>query len=278
MTIHADQKEFFDQNGYLVVENLFSTDEIAFYRDHYMHLRAAGTYPGDDVGVNPASDDPLKRYPRMIHMHRWDEVSLRWLLDARLNAVLTALSGVEPYAVQTMLYFKPPKARGQALHQDNYYLRVQPGTCIAAWLALDDCDEENGCLDVVPGSQHWPLLCAAQADTTASFTDVTVTIPEGQDVRPIIMKAGSVLFFNGSLVHGSKPNQSSTRFRRALIGHYVEGNAREVYRWYHPALRMDGSVVALDESEAGSECGVWVETEQAFATVAAKQPFPAKSE
>jgi hypothetical protein len=32
-----------------------------------------------------------------------------------------------------MIYFKAAGARGQALHQDQYYLRVNPGTCCAAW-------------------------------------------------------------------------------------------------------------------------------------------------
>jgi hypothetical protein len=68
----------------------------------------------------------------MAQMHRWDITSLRWLLDPRLGDCLTTLLGVEPYAVQTMLYFKPPGSRGQALHQDNFYLRVQPGTCLNA--------------------------------------------------------------------------------------------------------------------------------------------------
>src|ERR671936_227225 len=117
-------------------------------------------------------------------MHRWDEVSLGWLLDARVNACLTGLIGREPYAVQTMLYFKPPGARGQPLHQDQYYLRVRPGTCIAAWLALDACDEENGCLQVVPGSHRVPVLCATKADTSVSFPGVTVPLPEGTPVVP----------------------------------------------------------------------------------------------
>ena len=72
------------------------------------------------------------------------------------------------------------------------------------------------------------------------------------------MSPGDVLFFNGQLVHGSYPNASKDRFRRALIGHYIVGEAREVYRWYHPVLRMDGSPVELAESVAGGTCGIWV--------------------
>jgi hypothetical protein len=44
-----------------------------------------------------------------------------------------------------------------------------------------------------------------------------------------------------------------------LIGHYVVGEAEKVYKWYHPALRFDGSTMTLGESQDGSECGVWVE-------------------
>jgi hypothetical protein len=252
-------KRTFGQDGFVVARGLFDGNEAAFWRDYFMRLREAGPYPGDVVGVDPTSNDPLKRYPRMIHMHRWDDVALEWLLEPRLaQALTTLLDGVEPYAVQTMLYFKPPGARGQAVHQDQYYLRVKPGTCIAAWMALDPCDEENGCLEVVPRSQDWPVLCTVAADTSESFTDVTVPLPEGVELFPVIMEPGDVLFFNGSLVHGSKPNRSD-RFRRSLVGHYIEGDARECALWYHPALRFDGSTVELEKGVGGGACGEWVD-------------------
>lgn len=270
-----EQVEQYERNGYYIARELFSPEEVAEYRAHFMAVRHE-THPGDFVGVpikKLSSDpkkaatvqdempDPLQKYPRLIHMHRWDEVSLNWLLDDRLREHLTTLLNVEPFAVQTMLYFKPPGARGQALHQDQYYLRVQPGTCMAAWLPLDDCDEANGCLQVVAGSHHWDVLCTVPADTTQSFTDVTVPIPEGTPITPIVMKAGDVLFFNGSLVHGSFPNTTTDRFRRALIGHYIVGDAQKVGEFYHPALRMDGSVVELEASENSTTCGVWVDRE-----------------
>lgn len=250
--------EQFQRDGYTVVRGLFSAEEAAHYREYYTTLREAGSYPGDNAGVDIGSDDPLKRYPRMIHMHRWDETSLQWMIDPRINAWLTRLLGDEPLAVQTMLYFKPAGARGQALHQDQYFLRVQPGTCMAAWMALDDCDTENGCLQVVPGTQNLPLLCTEEADTHASFTDVTVPLGEGMSPTPVTMQAGDVLFFNGQLIHGSFPNTSRTRFRRSLIGHYIMGDAQQVAQFYHPVLRMDGTPVELDVSEKGGPCGVWV--------------------
>ncbi len=257
--IAEDRRTRFEREGYFIERGVFTPEETAFYRDHFMELRAQGEHPGDFDGVDITSNDPLVKYPRMIHMHRWDEVSLKWLIEPRINRILTEAAGEEPYAVQTMLYFKPPGARGQALHQDQSYLRAKPGTCLAAWMALDKCDEENGCLQVVPGSQNWELLCTVRADTTQSFTDVTVPIPEGVPVVPVEMEAGDVLFFHGLLVHGSFPNRSKDRFRRGLIGHYITGNAEEVGIFYHPVLRMDGREVELGVAPGGGKCGVWVE-------------------
>lgn len=251
--------EHFHKHGHVIVSGLFSDEEVSMYRDHYMDMRHSGTYPGDFSGIDMTSDDPLKKYPRLIHMHRWDEISLNWMLDKRLGEVFRQLLGDAPLAVQTMLYFKPAGARGQALHQDQYYLRVQPGTCVAAWMALDDCDEENGCLQVVPGTHTLPLLCPTDANTKESFTDVTVPLSSDMQPEPIIMKAGDVLFFNGQLIHGSFPNRSQNRFRRALIGHYIVAEAQEVAKYYHPVLRFDGSTVELEVSEQGGQCGVWVE-------------------
>ena len=75
------------------------------------------------------------------------------------------------------------------------------------------------------------------------------------------MAAGDVLFFNGSVIHGSYPNTTTDRFRRALIGHYIEGQAEKVGEFYGPALRMDGSEVELGASQGGGACGVWVDQE-----------------
>lgn len=92
----------------------------------------------------------MPKMPIKIHPHRWDTVSRQYMLDPRVMSVLVALAGEDVYAVQRMLYFKPPGARGQSTHQDQFYLQVKPGTCIAAWTALDSCDEENGAMMVAP--------------------------------------------------------------------------------------------------------------------------------
>jgi phytanoyl-CoA hydroxylase len=251
-------REAWDRDGYFVASGVFSAEEIARFREHFMEWNNSDRKEDYDK-VDPTGQDPLAQYPRIIHPHRRDQLSLDFLLDPRLEELLTGFLGEAPYAAQTMFYFKPPGGRGQALHQDQAYLRAEPGCCLAAWLAVDDCDDENGCLQVVPGSHRLPLLCHIEANLEESFTGKMVPVPPGYEVVPMHMKAGDVLFFHGCLIHGSGPNRTEDRFRRSLIAHYITADAHEAWRFYHPLLRFDGSEANLADASEGSECGVVTE-------------------
>ena len=143
----------FEHDGFLAVRGLFDPSEIDAIRATFMDTAKHGPVPGlSDVpkareGAPANSSDPLAFYPRMMHPHKHPDkpvgpLAMRYMRDARLRPILAELLGEEPLACQSMFYFKPPGARGQDLHQDNFYLRVKPGTCMAAWLAIDDADEE----------------------------------------------------------------------------------------------------------------------------------------
>jgi phytanoyl-CoA hydroxylase len=183
------------------------------------------------------------------------------MIDPRIRAHLTALAGAEPYAVQTMVYFKPPGARGQNLHQDNMYLLAKPGTCLAAWMALDDIDEENGCMVAVPGTKDLPVICQVETPglDAEQWHNTETPLPPGARPTPIIMKRGDVLFFNGSVIHGSFKNKSASRFRRTIIGHYIAAESQQVAKYYFPVFRMDGSVLdsGIAESEPSGPCGTY---------------------
>ncbi|MFE1984916.1 phytanoyl-CoA dioxygenase family protein [Streptomyces mirabilis] len=253
----------FEENGFVVVRGLFSGAEIDELCAEFAALHAAGPVPGHfeprATGATGAAGgggpvDPLDAHPRVMHPHRINELSLRRLLDPRLRRILETLLGEEVLAAQSMFYFKPPGARGQALHQDNFYLRVEPGTCVAAWIACDAIDRENGGLEVVPGTHRMDLFCPEEADAELSFVREYVPPPPGLAVVPVDMAPGDVLFFNGSLVHGSGPNRSADRFRRSFIGHYVGRPTHRIGRHY-PTLTMGGEPVALPESEGAGPCG-----------------------
>ncbi len=256
--ITNEQLKQFHRDGFLVVRGLVSAEETQFLIQHFMELHDKGVDGALEGYKAPRLEDSggdiLKHFPRMMHPHNWDEVSMKYMLDERYQAVLKALFDDEVLAAQSMLYFKPPGARGQALHQDNFYLKVAPGTCMAAWLSLDDADEENGGMFVVPGSHAAGVLCPHPADPTKSFTVEEVDVPQGMTPMPCDLKAGDVLFFNGSVIHGSYPNTSPDRFRRAFICHYMPHSSTEISQWYK-LFDFDGHRVLRHESEWGGPCG-----------------------
>jgi phytanoyl-CoA hydroxylase len=256
-TLAREQIAQFHQDGYVILRGLFSADEVRELRDSFteIHARAPIGAFYQHATAEEAGGDPLKLYPRVMHPHRFDALSMRWMLDARIAATLRDLLGEEPLAAQSMYYFKPPGAKGQALHQDNFYLRVRPGTCVAAWVAVDPAVRENGGLVVVPGSNRGELFCPEQADASLSFSREYVKPPAGLSETPVDLQPGDCLFFNGSLIHGSAPNTSRDLFRRSFICHYLPASAKELSHYYFPLHDMAGSVVERDATTDGGPCG-----------------------
>lgn len=242
-------------HGFLVVRRLWERSEVAACAERFAEVTADGQPIPGHWDPDPDSDDPLLRCPRIMHPHRFDELALRMLLDARIEAVLAALMGEEPIAAQSMFYFKPPGSKGQALHQDNYYLRVRPHTCIAAWTAVDRSVPGNGGLYVCPGTHTMEVACPEVADPEESFTTHFVRSPAGITPVPVELAPGDVLFFGGSIVHGSRPNASDHEWRRSFICHYAPASFREMSLHYRPALRFDRREYDFADASGGGPCG-----------------------
>jgi phytanoyl-CoA hydroxylase len=259
-----EQKQF-DIDGFVVGRQIFSPAEIAEIRDTFMEMAKNGPVEGmSEIRRGPQGTynprDPLAFYPRMMHPHHHPEhpvgpLATKYMLDRRLYGVLAGLMRDEPVAVQSMFYFKPPGARGQDLHQDNYYLRVKPGTCVAAWIAVDDADEENGGMMCVRGTSDLEIACPEKSDPALFFTADHIEPPSRKKPEVIKLKAGDVLFFNGSVIHGSYPNTSKTRFRRSLIFHYVPQGTRELSQFYKMPMTFDGRVLSIAPATGGGPCG-----------------------
>jgi ectoine hydroxylase-related dioxygenase (phytanoyl-CoA dioxygenase family) len=264
-----DGTQQFRRHGFVVVRGLFSDREIAEFRDTFMAMARNGPVEGLSEARQPgnrggtadyAADDPLAFYPRMLHPHKHMDkpvgpLSMKYLLHPRLEPLLAELFAEEPVAVQSMFYFKPPRSRGQALHQDNFYLRVRPGTCIAAWVAIDDADAENGGMLCVSNTRNYPIQCPEEANLLDSFTIEHVTPPPGSAAELVPMRAGDVLFFNGNVIHGSGPNRSTQRFRRAFICHYVPRSTTELSPWYSTPYRFNRELMSIPGANGGGPCG-----------------------
>lgn len=255
-SVSDTQLEAFAAEGYTIVRGLFVPAEVQELSDTFRALHARGEISGcfKAVPVDRAVD-PLEAYPRMMHPHRVNEVIMRYLLHPKLEPLLQALLGEAPIAAQSMFYWKPPTSRGQALHQDNFYLKVHPSTCLAAWVAVDPADRENGGLFVAPGSHKLDLFCPEDADLSVSFTKHFVPVPAGLREVPVDLGPGDVLFFGGNLIHGSQPNHTRDRFRRSFICHYIGRSAEEISRYYKPLYRFDGTEVEVAVATGGGPCG-----------------------
>jgi ectoine hydroxylase-related dioxygenase (phytanoyl-CoA dioxygenase family) len=247
-------KETYDRDGFALARGLFSPEEVAEIRETFEKMNEPGTAQGYDDGIRDPND-PLFRYPRIVHPHRFNSVARRYLIHPGVVNCLRALIGEEPVATQSMYYFKPPGARGQAMHQDNLYLLVEPGTCLAAWTAIDRVDRENGGMMLVPGTHRGNILCQEKGSTSESFTPGFTRIPEGMKAVDAPMEPGDTLFFGGAMIHGSGPNRSKDRFRRSFIGHYAAGSLDKISRFYLPLVKMDGTDCEVAANVEGGACG-----------------------
>ena len=251
-----DQKKQFVAEGYLIMKGMFDKEQLAEIESTFEAISHT-TVPGFfEPELSESVTDPLKRYPRVMHPHRFNETAKKYLLHQPVLNVLEDLFEEPALAAQSMYYYKPPGARGQALHQDNFYLKVEPGNCIAAWTAIDAADEENGSLLVVPKTQAYDIVCPEYSDSKESFTTHYVKPPKEQKAMPVVMEAGDVLFFNGNLIHGSYRNKTKDRFRRSFICHYANESATHISHYYRPLYRADGSEVELVNNPDGGPCGV----------------------
>jgi len=257
--------EAYQRDGYFIARGLFSPEEIEDINALFHKMHADGGVPGfyepgkpspAETKITTDKEDPLVVWTRVMHPHRFNEKARAYMLHPKVRVYLEKFMGREPVATQSMYFFKAPGSRGQAMHQDNFYLLVEPGTCMAAWTACDDCDTENGGLMVVPNSQNNELVCPGVADNTVSMAPHRVPIPKGQRVVPAVMKAGDTLFFNGNVIHGSGPNRSKDRFRRSFICHYAKGDLERISKYYTPVVSMDGRDLTMDLAAAGGgPCG-----------------------
>ena len=105
-------------------------------------------------------------------------------------------------------------------HQDNGYASVEPCTNVTVWVALDDVDECNGCVWVMPGSHLNGILPHANATPDSWHLSVQV---EGNGI-PAILKAGEAIAFHGNTLHRSLANHT-TSVRRGFFMQYADANA-----------------------------------------------------
>lgn len=239
----AEEREKYAKDGFFIRLDAFDIYEIDALRDRIEDLvelietsevltekekqailkRNAGT----DATSGPASLNSITR------LHRFSALVRSHIRDPRRLDAVTEIVGSDLFCPNDLYFFKPPgTGRPIAWHQDSWYFRniyvssvgdaIDQST-IGTWLALDDADEANGCLWVIPGSHRLGVIDHSQVESDDYLLQKRVTVSDEMEERamPVEVPKGALVFFNNALLHRSTPNRSD-RFRRAYIVHYMK--------------------------------------------------------
>lgn len=237
--VGEDKVKFFVEQGYLIVPNLITPAELEELK-HDTNQIARGHYPNKSLQPLPAdtSDAEVLKNILCIHQpHYISPVMEKYVRHPQICGVLSQITAAHlPYwdgsvkCMQSMLFVKPPNFQGQAWHQDEIYIPTRDRSLIGAWIAIDDATIENGCLYIVPGSHRPGYLYPQHPHNNPDefdFAPESFGFDEAQEI-PVEVKAGTVVFFNGYLLHRSHKNRG-TGYRRVLVNHYM--NAWSLLPW-----------------------------------------------
>ena len=228
-----DQLAAYRTDGFVQVPDLLTPCEIDAFLEAQAERKPAEIL---ELGLRRHTADPQWRY---LASH------------PRIAGVAAQLLGGTPMIVQSMYLAKEADGgAGIALHQDAHYIRNEPVTLMAGWLALSDTDRNNGGLCVVAGSHLDPLRNTRppqdRSEHASWVKDYAMRGPDGREwtetmhshevtgVRHdeltfLAVPRGSGVFFTGRTIHGSYANRSRGRPRLAFAIHYVRAGTW-VYR------------------------------------------------
>jgi phytanoyl-CoA hydroxylase len=233
------QVRSFVENGYLVVPDLMSADEVEELRRDAAKI-ARGGYPTPSIPPQPEemTDDNVMRNVLCIHQpHFISPVIQNYVRHPTICGILSQIVAAHlPWwdgsvkCMQSMLFVKPPGFQGQAWHQDEIFIPTRDRSLCGAWIALDDASLESGCLWVLPGSHRAGFLFPQRPHENPEefdFAPESYGFEETAEV-PVEVETGSLVFFNGYLLHRSRKNRGRA-LRRVLVSHYC--NAWSLLPW-----------------------------------------------
>lgn len=240
LSLSSDQVEQYQQQGYLILRELFTPDEMA---------------------ALAAEADTLLARQELIHS---DNIRCRWSSDSceeclfdcfdpvidiapvcryfandqRILAALGTLFGDTAHLFKDKLIFKRPGARGYGLHQDYIGWDGFPESFVTVIAAIDPADGENGATEVFPQAHHQGYLSPRDGEYHELPLDA---VDESTGVL-LDLSPGDIGIFSGFTPHRSAANQSD-RFRRQLYLSYnagCDGGDRRAahYEEFHTWLRQ----------------------------------------
>lgn len=227
----------FHANGFLNGGPVLSDDEVEILRDEIMRII------DERERTDIAQPVLVRNLSKHEHSPVWQIVDI-WMASAPFRQLIAHPKITQGIAQLTaarelriwhdQIQYKPSQIGGQTdWHQDApLWPIIAPMTEVTAWVALDDADESNGCMSMVPGSHRW----GDHQDflNTLDNYDGMPAEFEGHPVRVVRcpVKKGEVHFHHALTWHGSHANTSG-RPRRAIALHYMTDETRYVASGRH---------------------------------------------
>jgi ectoine hydroxylase-related dioxygenase (phytanoyl-CoA dioxygenase family) len=228
-------KREFHENGVLAVPGLVDALNVPVYADLYRRIikgEINASAHRHDLGKHLGGDK--ENVPQIM----WPRLYFNWQqgpLHSRAEALAQALLGPDMVFDFDMLIYKGPGQDNPfPWHQDAGYWKSGmngfefPDTrSTSIWIALDDADEQNGCMWMVPGSHkenvvfdHVPVKQGHHTIHTGGKVDARAQalIDAGQRSYPIV--AGGAVLNTGLTLHFTGGNLSPDRPRRAYIANF----------------------------------------------------------
>jgi phytanoyl-CoA hydroxylase len=236
-SVIADMRSDFERDGFVVVEDVFSGQELSTLSDEVNRVieGRADYLPANDVVYEPDTQPPRVR--NAFHLHSYSDVFLRAAKNPSLIGVLESILG-KPLRLYGSQIFAKPALVGTVVpaHQDMPYWPFEPYELISAWIALDDSTIENGCVRHVAGSHKLGMLPHAASGVVGNSLGV-IEDPRLKALSevPVPVRRGSCILHHCLTVHRSEANRSPNP-RRGLIYVYMSDRVRvtDSSRLKHP--------------------------------------------
>ena len=234
--LSRSQYESFWQNGYTVgrqvitgkaLENLLHqldewVDESRSHKDSFGNTLDNLPRFSVEEGHSPAR-------PRLRRVNSPTEVSQDYykaMADSPLTDCVADLIGPSIKFHHSKINVKLPSTESYfGWHQDFLYTPHTNDDMVTALMLLDEIDERNGCLCVVPGSHKRGDFSLWQKDVFVGEVAAEVAADADSKAETVSGSPGDVCFMHTRPLHGSAPNASSDRRRALFINVYTAADA-----------------------------------------------------
>ena len=234
---------FYATYGYLIAPRLVDKEEInALKKETAAIFRGTCGYVDGmlPVGDEEPDSEVLKKYVAIHFPHKISKLIYDFLFHKKIVDVLTKIVSPNLKCMQSMLFVKGPGKAGQAWHQDEYYIPTRDRSLVGAWIAIDDATVDNGCLWIIPGRLGYMMQRVKNDNNEYADVDTIDVSAYNDQMIPVEVNSGSVVFFNGYTLHSSRRNKTAHNFRTALVNHYM--SAESMLPW-----DQDGKLPATED-------------------------------